>query len=302
MPKGNIGFPAVAPGDYLVRAELRGFAPFSRALRVSGRAATLQLPIALVPTAAAGRTENSEPSAPVMRSPEGDRSRMPSAAPADAAENRAAGRAGAGGASEAMSAALPPSHWPLAAAPDGPGGERYAHVEPNRFHSTRAQPLSTFGADVDTASYANVRRFLSSGQLPPRDAVRIEELINYFRYDYGAPAGNSPIALTTEIGDCPWAPSHKLVLIGARARTPDPREIEGRNIVLLLDVSGSMAPADRLPMIKTALGMFVDTLEPDDRLAIVTYAGSSGLALPSTPARRRDVIQRAIARHRPGSK
>jgi Ca-activated chloride channel family protein len=101
--------------------------------------------------------------------------------------------------------------------------------------------------------------------------------------------------LTTEVGDCPWAPSHKLVLIGARAKASAAREIEGRNLVLLIDVSGSMAPPERLPLIKTALGMFVDTLQPDDRLAIVTYAGSSGVALQSTPARQRDVIQRAIA-------
>jgi Ca-activated chloride channel family protein len=140
-----------------------------------------------------------------------------------------------------------------------------------------------------------VRRFLSSGQLPPRDAVRVEELVNYFRFPYDEPRDNHPLRLTTEVGDCPWAPSHKLVLIGARAKASEAREIAGRNIVLLLDVSGSMAPSDRLPLIKTALGMFVDTLKPDDHLAIVTYAGSSGVALPSTPARQRDVIQRAIS-------
>ena len=182
-----------------------------------------------------------------------------------------------------------PGYWPP------PSGERYAHVDPNRFQSTRDQPLSTFGADVDTASYTNVRRFLSSGQLPPREAVRVEEFVNYFRFGYAEPRGSRPIALTTEVGDCPWAPSHKLVLIGARAKASVPREIEGRNLVLLIDVSGSMAPPERLPLIKTALGLFVDTLRPDDRLAIVTYAGSSGVALPPTPVRHRDVIQRAIA-------
>lgn len=155
--------------------------------------------------------------------------------------------------------------------------------------------MSTFGADVDTASYANVRRFLSRGQQPPPDAVRIEELINYFRFDYALPGNTHPFALTTEIGECPWAPSHRLVLIGARAKAPASREITRRNLVLLLDVSGSMASPDKLPLIQTALGLFVDTLAPDDRLAIVTYAGTSGVALPSTPVRRRDVIQRAIA-------
>jgi Ca-activated chloride channel family protein len=100
--------------------------------------------------------------------------------------------------------------------------------------------------------------------------------------------------VTTEVGDCPWAPGHKLVLVGARARSTAGREIEGRNIVLLLDVSGSMAPSERLPLIKTALGMWVDTLKPDDRVAIVTYAGTSGVALPSTPVRERHTIHRAI--------
>ena len=185
----------------------------------------------------------------------------------------------------------------------------YAHVEPNRFQSAWDHPLSTFGADVDTASYANVRRFLSQGQLPPRDAVRVEEFVNYFKFDYDVPRDGHPIAITTEVGDCPWAPAHKLVLIGARARAARPREIAGRNIVLLIDVSGSMAPADRLPLLKSALRMFVDTLQPDDRLAIVTYAGTSGIALPSTPAppprrdpaRDRESLRRRIDQRRPGA-
>ncbi|HEX5069785.1 MAG TPA: von Willebrand factor type A domain-containing protein [Vicinamibacterales bacterium] len=174
-------------------------------------------------------------------------------------------------------------------------GETYTQFEPNRFSTPLEQPLSTFAADVDTASYSNVRRFLSSGELPPSQAVRIEELVNYFHFGYAAPRDGRPIALTTEVGECPWAPSHRLVLIGARASAPPVREVTGRNIVLLIDVSGSMEPAERLPMIKTALGLFVDTLKPNDTLAIVTYAGSSGLALPPTPIRYRDTIQRAIA-------
>jgi Ca-activated chloride channel family protein len=174
-------------------------------------------------------------------------------------------------------------------------GETYARIDPNRFQRTRENPLSTFGADVDTAAYTNVRRFLSSGQLPPRDAVRVEELLNYFRFDYAAPRDGRPIALTTEVGDCPWAPSHKLVLVGARAAASTAREVAGRNIVLLIDVSGSMAPAERLPLIKTALGLFVDTLRADDTISIVTYAGSSGVALYPSSLRERDRIQRTIA-------
>jgi Ca-activated chloride channel family protein len=172
---------------------------------------------------------------------------------------------------------------------------RYAHVEAAQFHTAAEEPLSTFGADVDTASFTNVRRFLTQGQLPPTDAVRVEEFVNYFKFDYAAPRGPHPIGLTTEVGDCPWAPTHKLVLIGARAAAPATREIAGRNLVLLVDVSGSMSPANRLPMIKSALSVFVDTLSPDDRLTIVTYAGYSGVALPTTPARQRTTILSAIA-------
>jgi Ca-activated chloride channel family protein len=171
---------------------------------------------------------------------------------------------------------------------------RYGHVDPNRFMLTTIEPMSTFGADVDTASFANVRRFLNEGRLPPADAVRVEEFVNYFKFDYAAPAGDRAVGITSEVGACPWAPEHKLVLVGARAQaggeTPAPR-----NLVFLVDVSGSMNPPARLPLVKTALGMFVDTLRPTDEVSIVTYAGYTGVALPPTTARHRDRIQNAIA-------
>ena len=167
-------------------------------------------------------------------------------------------------------------------------GESYQHLPPNRFHTTVEDPVSTFGADVDTASYTNIRRFLSAGQLPPPDAVRVEELVNYFHFAYAEPRGPKPIALTTEVGECPWAPSHKLVLIGARAKACGAARVEGRNIVLLIDVSGSMAAKDRLPLIKTvAQHVRRHAASRTDRIAIVTYAGTSGIALPSTAARHR---------------
>jgi Ca-activated chloride channel family protein len=176
-----------------------------------------------------------------------------------------------------------------------PGTETYARFRSNRFQFTLEDPLSTFAADVDTASYTNVRRFLRNGQLPPPDAVRVEELVNYFRFAYPAPSRNRPVSVTAEVGDCPWAPGHKLALIGVRAREIDARSVAGRNIVLLIDVSGSMQSPDKLPLVQTALRMFVDTLRPADRLAIVTYAGSSGVALQSTPASDRARIHHAIA-------
>jgi Ca-activated chloride channel family protein len=195
----------------------------------------------------------------------------------------------------AMAAPPPPPHgYHPASSPFFPGGERYARHEQNGFKQTTTEPLSTFAADVDTASFANVRRFLKNGQLPPQDAVRTEELLNYFRFPYPQPQGEQPVSITTEVGPCPWAPEHQLALVGLRARAIDDRKALPRRITLLLDVSGSMQPSDRLPMIKTAMRMFADTLRANDRLAIVVYAGASGLALPSTPGSDRTRIHHAL--------
>ncbi len=293
---GQFVFRNVAPGDYRVRATHKNLPALARDLRVPAGVTTLKLPLVMGPMAAAAdAVSEMEPvSTPPLSAPTGP-------PPASQQAARVVGGVATAGAGRGASVGnLSPGRRMdeavVHAQPYFGSGDRYASVDPNRFQSTREQPLSTFGADVDTASYANVRRFLSSGQLPPSDAVRVEELLNYFHPDYGQPRNGQPIALTTEVGPCPWAPSHRLVLVGARARRSAPQVREGRSIVLLLDVSGSMSSADRLPLIKTALGLFVDTLNPDDRIAIVTYAGSSGVALPSTPVRRRDVIQRAIAR------
>jgi Ca-activated chloride channel family protein len=178
--------------------------------------------------------------------------------------------------------------------------EAYDKIDENRFHRVADDPLSTFSIDVDTASYANVRRFLNEGRLPPADAVRIEELINYFRFDYGDRAGDAPFAIATEVTACPWNPKHKLALIGLQSQKLTQERTPPRNLVFLLDVSGSMTPPDKLPLVKTAMRMLVDTLTPADRVAIVVYAGASGLVLPSTPGNRKPEIQRAIAELRPG--
>ena len=203
------------------------------------------------------------------------------------------GRGGQGGTIAGMPAASPmPAQ--LRSASEAFNTEAYAHIQTNSFKLTANDPLSTFAADVDSASYTNVRRFLSKGQLPPADAVRVEELINYFRFPYAAPPANQPVSITTDVGDCPWAPGHKLVLVGLRAKPISDRGVAGRNIVLLVDVSGSMAPADRLPLVKSALRMFVDTLRDEDRISMVVYAGASGLALPPTSGRSRQQIHDAI--------
>ena len=165
--------------------------------------------------------------------------------------------------------------------------EGYDHIRDNPFLAVGTNPLSTFSIDVDTASYANVRRFLTAGQLPPKDAVRIEELVNYFQYDYPEPEGHSPFSITTELSACPWRPEHRLALVGLRGRSVDELSLPPRNLVFLLDVSGSMNSPDKLPLLKRAMGLLVDTLREEDRVAIVVYAGASGLVLSPTSGGQR---------------
>lgn len=174
--------------------------------------------------------------------------------------------------------------------------EAYDNVDENQFRRVDAEPLSTFSIDVDTASYANVRRFLTDGALPPPGAVRIEELINYFRFDYEQPSAGHPFSITTELTACPWNPRHKLALIGLQGRKPGDREPAPRNLVFLIDVSGSMRPADKLPLVRTAMRILTDILSERDRVAIVVYAGASGLVLPATPGSDRHRIHEALAR------
>ena len=175
-------------------------------------------------------------------------------------------------------------------------GESYGVIDENPFLEAARAPLSTFSIDVDTASYSNVRRFLNDGQLPPKDAVRVEELINYFSYDYPQPAGAAPFSVTTEVADCPWDTRHRLVHIGLQGRRVASENLPPANLVFLVDVSGSMQPANRLPLVKTSLRMLAEQLTARDRVAVVVYAGTSGLALPSTPGDRKGDILGAIDR------
>ena len=184
---------------------------------------------------------------------------------------------------------------PLAGPREGFNTESYDHIEKNRFRRVEADPLSTFSIDVDTASYANVRRFITDGMLPPAGAIRIEELVNYFRFDYPQPSANEPFSITTELTPCPWNPRHRLALIGLQGRELKDREPSPRNLVFLIDVSGSMMPPDKLPLVRTAMRMLTDVLTERDRVAIVVYAGASGLVLPSTTGENKDRIHRALA-------
>jgi Ca-activated chloride channel homolog len=173
-------------------------------------------------------------------------------------------------------------------------GERYARFADNRFIAVGEQPLSTFSIDVDTASYANVRRFLTAGRRPPRDAVRIEQLVNYFRYDYPQPEGGRPFSVSLEAAACPWQAGHGIIRVGLAGRDVERDARPAGNLVFLVDVSGSMNQPNKLPLVKQALTMLVEELSENDHVAIVTYAGKAGLVLPSTSGDRKDRIRRAI--------
>ncbi|MCC6748304.1 MAG: VWA domain-containing protein [Deltaproteobacteria bacterium] len=178
--------------------------------------------------------------------------------------------------------------------------EAYRHVEDNPFLKVTHNPLSTFAVDVDTASYSNVRRFLTEGMLPPKDAVRIEELVNYFPYDYPAPKGERPFSAVAEVSRAPWNPRHRLVLLGLQGRRIPDAQLPPRNLVFLLDVSGSMDTANKLPLLKAALRLLVGQLTERDRVAMVVYAGASGVVLPSTAGSEKAKILAALSRLQAG--
>ena len=169
----------------------------------------------------------------------------------------------------------------VAAAP--PSQERYAANAVSPVHAVADTPVSTFAVDVDTASYSNVRRFLTQGQTPPGDAVRTEELVNYFRYDYPLPGDRgAPFSVTTDVAQTPWNPETRLLRVGLRGYDLNYRERPPANLVFLVDVSGSMDEPNKLPLVKSALSMLADNLRPQDRVSIVVYAGAAGLVLPPT--------------------
>jgi len=175
-------------------------------------------------------------------------------------------------------------------------GESSEELPENPFVPVAQSPLSTFSVDVDTASYSLVRRHLTEGRLPPRGAVRIEELLNYFSYDYPEPSSDAPFSVSTEVSSAPWAPSHDLVRIGIKGKHVAAAARPRANLVFLLDVSGSMSAPDKLPLLKQGFRMLVDQLDANDRVSVVVYAGASGLVLPPTPGDRKAAILSALNR------
>ena len=175
-----------------------------------------------------------------------------------------------------------------------PSTEEYDRIYENPFLEAKENPLSTFSIDVDTASYANSRRFLRNGRLPPKDAVRIEEFINYFNYDYPAPTGADPFSVNCELGPCPWNEKHELFMIGLQGKKIEVDQLPPSNLVFLADVSGSMSSHNKLPLLKKSLRMLVDNMRPEDKVALVVYAGAAGLVLDSTSGKEKKKILAAI--------
>jgi secreted protein with Ig-like and vWFA domain len=174
--------------------------------------------------------------------------------------------------------------------------ESYDFINENDFRTVMENPLSTFSIDVDVASYSNVRRFIENGSLPPPDAVRIEELINYFTYNYREPRGSDPFSLSVEMAQCPWNGDHRLALVGVQGKQVETSRVPPSNLVFLIDVSGSMQDYNKLPLVKKSLNLLVNNLREQDRIAITVYAGSAGLVLPSTSGHNKRKIRACINR------
>lgn len=172
--------------------------------------------------------------------------------------------------------------------------ESYDFIKENNFKTSLNDPLSTFSIDVDRASYSNVRRFINNSQMPYKDAVRIEEMINYFDYDYPKPKNEHPFATHLEIGDCPWNSNNKLLMIGIQGESVAEENIPACNLVFLIDVSGSMSYEDRLPLLKKSFRILVDKLRPQDKVSIVVYAGAAGCVLPATSGKDKEKILAAL--------
>ncbi|PYP77084.1 MAG: hypothetical protein DMD35_16275 [Gemmatimonadetes bacterium] len=270
-----------------------GFQPWQRAVDLSGD--TVHVDIALTPATAMleevvvanGAQPRSEPSRAAMDRRKTDMTGAVASvgiapAPTVLAQKRA----------RVDGSAVPPG---IRRAREPWNTEAYERIDENPFRPVSVAPLSTFSVDVDRASYANVRRFLNQGTLPPKDAVRIEELVNYFPYGDATPASDdAPLRITTELAAAPWNVQHDLLRIALRAREVDMRRAPAANLVFLVDVSGSMQGPGRLPLVKQSLALLVNELREEDRVAIVVYAGAAGLALPSTPGSDKQRILAAL--------
>jgi Ca-activated chloride channel family protein len=265
--RGEFSFSGLPPGDYTLMSALVGFTSASAKVTVRNGATEK---VSLAMTVGALTETVTVPASPAVNAQAASRTDF-------------FGRARGG-------------YLPKSIAPYGFNTEAYDKIDDNQWTEVGRKPLSTFSIDVDTASYSNIRRFLMQAQVPPKDAVRLEELINYFSYDYSEPRDNAPFAITTAIDSAPWNPRHRLALIGLQARKIDSSRLPPRNLVFLIDVSGSMTDANKLPLVKGSLAMLAPNLTEKDRVAIVVYAGAAGLVLPSTSGSDTPTILEALNR------
>lgn len=288
---GAFSFSGLPLGSCTVTASLAGYESASRKVTATAAGAQVHLSLRAAPTKRPdAKTEEAEAPAPAVVAPQ--ESRKPSPSPMKMKRSSVSlGATGAGG----LGIGGGRVGGPMTIDRDeGHNTEAYGKIDDNPFHRTATAPLSTFSSDVDTASYSNLRRFLTEGRRPPKDAVRIEEMINYFSYDLPAPRGNDPFSITTEVSASPWSAKHQLVRVSLAAPAIDDRQVPARNLVFLLDVSGSMSDPQKLPLLKQAMNLLVDTLRPEDKISIAVYAGASGVALEPTSGKEKDKIRQAI--------
>ena len=257
---GAFAFSGLTPGSYSISATRSGFLPASLTAVVNaGVTTTLAVTLQADPRQRAETRADSKAQNGQLAPPPSSPRPSPEAAPAVVGGV-------IGGIVDYRAASMFPREAPF-------NTEAYDRIDDNQWTEVGGKPLSTFSIDVDTASYSNVRRYLTQGALPPKDAIRIEELVNYFSYDYAEPRGTQPFSIVTSVGEAPWNRRHRLALIGLQARHMDSGSVPPRNLVFLIDVSGSMATPNKLPLVKSSLTMLARNLTAKDRLAIVVYAG-----------------------------
>ena len=292
---GAFSFTGVAPGTYAVVCSKPGYQTRKMTVSVSG-GKTVSVTCRMVSVAVKEVEEEKAPAPEPVAAAEAPRVSADSRRmPAKKSKMMIMGGKAAGRGMPAPPAPRPGPHpRPGDGAPVEHNTEAYDAVKENVFVSTQKNPLSTFSIDVDTAAYANMRRFLNQNQLPPKDAVRIEEMVNYFHYNYPDPKGKHPFSITTEISSAPWNPEHRVLMIGLQGKKVDTSKMPRNNLVFLLDVSGSMNNPNKLPLLKKSFKLLVENMRADDRVAIVVYAGAAGLVLPSTPGKEADKILAAL--------
>jgi Ca-activated chloride channel family protein len=288
-------------GDTIVVTARRiGYVPAEQRVVVTGDTMRLNFTLAasvvrLQETIVTGAAVTEQAGAPLPFAVGKTATPSPTYAPTVGAQARTS-NAAADASAGAPRAVSPGSRPELRRTDPGFNTEQYDRIYENPFLAVSVNPRSTFSIDVDRASYSNVRRFIDQGLRPPKDAVRTEELVNYFSYDYPEPRGADPVSITTEVAPAPWKPAHRIVRIGLKGKSIDKRALPASNLVFLIDVSGSMTPPNKLPLVKAAFRLLVNELREEDRVAIVVYAGAAGLVLPPTSGSEKTKILDAIER------